>query len=184
MLNGNIKTSKATHVVGPVPARRHLRGMWESVTGLCYLSVQDPWNFLWHRRESCRSSEIGNPCESSAVCNTSNVGSSLCALCTGAWGRQLPLDDVEQGLTPEDCAGRKGVVWAMQQASKEAQESILQAVSCEAQRNLGVPRKALQDGRVGEEQGMRTAQPLASLRPGFSVPALSWFSPTSSILDF
>lgn len=140
--------------------------------------------FFDTRRESCRSSEIGNPCESSAVCNTSNVGSSLCALCTGAWGRQLPLDDVEQGLTPEDCAGRKGVVWAMQQASKEAQESILQAVSCEAQRNLGVPRKALQDGRVGEEQGMRTAQPLASLRPGFSVPALSWFSPTSSILDF
>lgn len=63
--------------------------------------------FFDTRHESCRSSEIANPCESSAVCNTSNVGSPLCVICAGAWGRQLSLDDVEQGLTPEDRAGRK-----------------------------------------------------------------------------
>lgn len=63
--------------------------------------------FFDTKRKSCRSSEISNPCESSAVCNTSNIGSPLCAMCAGAWERQLSLDDVEQGLTPEDCAGRK-----------------------------------------------------------------------------
>lgn len=65
--------------------------------------------FFDTRRESCRSSEIGNACESSAVCNMSNIGSPLCVLCAGTWGRQLSLDDVEQALTTEDGAGRKGV---------------------------------------------------------------------------
>lgn len=59
-------------------------------------------------------------------------------------------------------------------------------VSCklEAQRNLVVPRKALQDGRVREEQGMRTAQHPPGLGtqcllcPGFLPHPLSWTSPT------